>query len=261
MDTLQLKRDQLKSIAGGDDHDVIRQLENLFALVNEVPSLQDDNDSNTLGIATLSDLVRPITIEPVQPITGQIGVNTTYTISSVATIKTIWIPAAYLVASAGGPFTLTITTGAGTTVKVPIAAFGDTISSGDLLFDVQIDASGNVISKSWEISGSNTNGIWVVKSDGNMDSWFTDPTLRTTNNATGTLFKTADVTLTFPIAFLSTTGLTVSSVWVTDSGSFQAGWSASGQNGLTVSSCSVCGFANANNRIGYVGFIAAGRWR
>ena len=66
----------------------------------------------------------------------------------------IYIPAAYLVASAAGPFALTISTPAGgSSVIVPILKNGDTLLSGNLFFSVYVDPSGNVTSDSFSVSG------------------------------------------------------------------------------------------------------------
>jgi hypothetical protein len=74
------------------------------------------------------------------------------------------------VASAGGPFVLTFTTNKTNTTNViiPISPFGDTITSGNLLFDIYVDNLGNVTSKYWEISGYNANGTYVKCSNGTM---------------------------------------------------------------------------------------------
>jgi hypothetical protein len=51
-------------------------------------------------------------------------------------------------------------------VKVPIATSGDTITSGDLIFDIYVDDTGNVTSKDWDVSGSNSNGAYKLSSTG-----------------------------------------------------------------------------------------------
>jgi hypothetical protein len=117
-------------------------------------------------ITALEDLVASVNSDPTEAVSSPVSGNTTYTISNVIGFQSILIRKANLVASAGGPFTLTITTGSGDVVYVPIAAFGDTILSGDLLFDVYVDSSGNVISKDWVISGSNTNGAYDLVMNG-----------------------------------------------------------------------------------------------
>jgi hypothetical protein len=79
---------------------------------------------------------------------------------------TIIIPAATLVSASGGPYTLTIKTASGAVVYVPIIKNGDTLLSGPLQFDVYVDASGNVSSEYWEVSGSNSLGTYVENSYG-----------------------------------------------------------------------------------------------
>ena len=73
------------------------------------------------------------------------------------------------VASSGGPYTVTLTTGTGATVVVPIVASGDTVYSNPLVFMLYIDGSGNVIDGPWKISGSNTNGFYIMSDDGTME--------------------------------------------------------------------------------------------
>ena len=75
------------------------------------------------------------------------------------------------VASSGGPYTVTLTTGTGATVVVPIAASGDTVYSNPLVFMLYVDSSGNVIDGPWKISGGNTNGSYIMFDDGTMEEW------------------------------------------------------------------------------------------
>ena len=72
-------------------------------------------------------------------------------------------------ASSGGPYTVTLTTGTGSTVVVPIPASGDTVYSNPLVFMLYIDPSGNVIDGPWKISGSNSNGSYIQFDDGTME--------------------------------------------------------------------------------------------
>ena len=71
-------------------------------------------------------------------------------------------------ASSGGPYTVTLTTGTGSTVVVPIPASGDTVYSNPLVFMLYVDPSGNVIDGPWKISGSNTYGSYNMFDDGTM---------------------------------------------------------------------------------------------
>jgi len=135
-------REQLTALAG-KDFDLLKKLEDLFETVLSTP---------------------------VQPITANIDTDTTFTLENESGNKTILIPEEMLVASIGGPFTLTLTTGSGAVVLVPIAAFGDTILSGALKFSIEIDASGNVTSDSWFIDGSNARGTYREFSSGGMTS-------------------------------------------------------------------------------------------
>jgi hypothetical protein len=137
-----------------------------------------------------------VPIPMVQPLSSAINANTTYNLPSTYPGEyIILIPAAYLKASSGGPYTLTIQTpAAGTSVKVPISASGDTILSGNLLFEVYVDASGNVTSDQWQISGSNTNGTYVECNDG---------TLRCRYRLS--IAANSNATWTFPVSFIDTT--------------------------------------------------------
>lgn len=111
---------------------------------------------------------------PILPLSAAISANFVYnTIPNTQGQYSIYIPAAYLVASSGGPYTLTLSTGVAgkTTVLVPICNTGDTLLSGNLLFNVYVDALGNVTSDAWTVSGSNSNGTYIKFSDGTMEQW------------------------------------------------------------------------------------------
>ena len=158
----------------------------------------------------------------VVPLSAAISGNTTYnTIPNVQGLYTVWIPVAYLKASAGGPFTLTLSTGVAgkSSVTVPIAASGDTITSTDLLFDVYVDGAGNLSSKAWEISGSNANGSWIKFDDGTMECWYTSPTLRTTSTPYGNIWYASPIDVwSFPVTFVGlpvTTPIIVTAAGIT----------------------------------------------
>ena len=94
-------------------------------------------------------------------------------------------------ASSGGPFIVTITTGTGTTVIVPIAASGDTLTSPDLQIEITVDPSGNVRSASFIVSGSNSNGSWVKLANHTMRSWGSyDVTIDTLDATSTNMFGT-----------------------------------------------------------------------
>jgi hypothetical protein len=99
--------------------------------------------------------------------------NVIYPLPNGTGSYTVFIPSPYLVASFGGPYTLTLKTTAGNTVVVPIAALDDTLLSGGLLFNVYFDSSGNIAADAFEISGSNANGSWIKFGDGTMEQWGT----------------------------------------------------------------------------------------
>lgn len=168
--SLTLTRDQLAVICHNDQQ-AIRTLELTLLGINQLPDLEDGIDDNTLAISTLSDLVRPITINLIEPLPAPVGADTTYTLTggeATEGMKTVVIPAASLVATAAGPFTLTITTGLGTDALVPITVSTNSITSGALMFDIHIDSVGNITSKYWEISGTGALSSYLQKSTGDM---------------------------------------------------------------------------------------------
>lgn len=115
---------------------------------DQVVAIVGDNQQR---IKAFEALLSSIPGDPVTPIDSPLGSDTSYTVPNIVGRKTILIEASDLVASLGGPFILTITTGTGSVVRVPIAAAGQSILSGDLLFDIWIDAAGNVTSSGWSI--------------------------------------------------------------------------------------------------------------
>ena len=149
-------------------------------------------------IRALEDLVASVNTDPVEAVSSPVSGNTTYTISNVIGFQSILIRKANLVASAGGPFTLTITTGSGDVVYVPIAAFGDTILSGDLLFDVYVDSSGNVESKDWEIEGSNVRGTYRSYPGGHISQIGVYSASVATVNPLGAVFFVG-IAFTYPV--------------------------------------------------------------
>ena len=104
----------------------------------------------------------------INPLNAQINVDTTYTIANSPAIYTVIIPKAYLLSSNASTQSLIITTGVANTetVIVPISPSSDTITSSSLMFNLYIDATGNVYSDAWTISGSNSNGSYVKSADG-----------------------------------------------------------------------------------------------
>lgn len=262
MAALQLTRDQLNKFCQGDQ-DMIRKFEQAFLGIEQIPTLEDGVDNNTLAISTLSDLVRPITINLVEPLSAQIAANTTYTLTAgeaTEGMKTIFIPSAFLVASAGGPFTLTISTGLGTDSLVHISANGDTITSGDLMFDIHIDDSGNIATKSWEISGSNANGKYRKAHTGEMRQRGT--TSVTTDTAFApSFYKAVAVTVILPCPFNTIDTINAT----TNAGGASVGSTYISQQGGAPAP-SVTQFAvgvwNSMNATAYgIYWTADGRWR
>jgi hypothetical protein len=103
----------------------------------------------------------------ISPLSASPPRNVTFTLPSGSSgWLPVYIPASYLVAASGGPYVLTITSGSGSVVQVPIIKNGDTLLSGNLFFWVYVDASGNVTSDAWSVKGSNTNGAYEESMDG-----------------------------------------------------------------------------------------------
>ena len=189
---LMLSRAQLSAFLA--DPDAIRAFERLFAAGDRIEGI------NPLWFAPLG-LAYPLIIEPLAAApSGNVVYNT---IPQGAGMYSIKIPVASLKASAGGPFTLTISTGVvgKTTVVVPIAKSTDTIDSGPLLFDVEVDAVGNLTSKGWTpLSGHNSDGSYVMFANGTLIQNVIKAAANITFGALGPLWVSS-VIMTFPVPF------------------------------------------------------------
>lgn len=188
---------------------------------------------------------------------GSLASNASFVLPSVASIYKMSIPTSLLVASSGGPFVLTLTTGkSGTSsVYVPIAANGDTLQSPSLLFNIYVDSAGNVASDSFSVDGSNSNGSWIKYSDGTMIcTGYFSASLGTVN--WGPYYASYGGNLNFPAAFISTPraftsfGGSSSNTYST----FVAGLSS------TYINVYVLKFYSATATTQY-SYIAIGRWR
>jgi len=191
----------------------------------------------------------------VSPLSAAPSANVIYTLPLTypATHK-IYIPAAYLVASSGGPYTLTIKTATGTSVVyVPIIKSGDTLLSGNLMFDVYVDASGNVTSSAWEIAAYNAYGYYEQRYNGRLHQYNTNiaaivntgyivlPCVHTGSYVIG-VPNTINTSVTWNLVYLSTGG----------------GIESSTQFGVRISDIS----GNENTApIGTVHWTTDGRWR
>ncbi len=165
---------------------------------NNVGSL-NINISSSNYTGTIGDITNEIIA-----ISGTTSSNRTVTLYFNASTQNgvksykVYIPSASLVAGSGGPYTLTITTGSGNSVWVPISATGNTLYStsgvsNNLMFNIYVDSSGNVTSDDWQISGSNSYGSFVQFADGTMEEY---------KLGTITAYPTL---ITFPIPFIDTT--------------------------------------------------------
>ena len=98
---------------------------------------------NALAVSAIVPLIQPLIVK--------VSSNTSYTIPNVVGFSKIMILSTFLVATAGGPFTFTLTTGkAGTsTIVIPVAA--PPATPRNLLFDIYVDSLGNIISSYWQV--------------------------------------------------------------------------------------------------------------
>jgi hypothetical protein len=79
----------------------------------------------------------------VQPISSIPTANINYTFKTLNSLYTVYIPAIYLVAASGGPYTLTLAASGGTsTIVIPIIVAGSMPFYQDLLFNVYVTAKG-----------------------------------------------------------------------------------------------------------------------
>ena len=180
----------LPTLNGKPAHDQTEIRHALLDMNKTIQSVQ-----NNIPVASSGSLLSGT---PLQPLTSAISGNFTYSAPSTSGFYSVYVPSAYLVAASGGPYTLTIQSGStpGSTVKVPISAFGNTIASGNLLFDIYVDSNSNVTAKDFQVSGSNSNGSFVQFADRTMEC-------RVKIDSAGT------VTWTFPVPFIDTSYVVV----------------------------------------------------
>lgn len=187
---------------------------------------------------------------------GSLASNASFVLPSVASIYKMSIPTSLLVASSGGPFVLTLTTGkSGTSsVYVPIAANGDTLQSPSLLFNIYVDSAGNVASDAFSVDGSNSNGNWIKCSDGTMECNYVTALL-TCNTGSSLPWLILSPTYNFPAQFISNPVVNTTPKYVT-----YLSWAQPGTV-LTPSSYNVYFYATGSSGSGYVHITAIGRWR
>ena len=174
----------LPTLNGKPDHDQTEIRHALLDMNKTIQSVQ-----NNIPVASSGSLSSGT---PLQPLTSAISGNFTYSAPSTSGFYSVYVPSAYLVAASGGPYTLTIQSGSTpvSTVKVPISAFGNTIASGNLLFDIYVDSNSNVTAKDFQVSGSNSKGSYIQFDDGTMEEW-------------GNKFASNGDTLIFPVPFIA----------------------------------------------------------
>lgn len=103
--------------------------------------------------------------------------------------------------------------------------------------------------------GSNANGTYIRMADGTQICWCTKTSTDAQNTAFGALFRTAGQTLTFPVAFVNTTGLMVTSAHSGDT----AAWFTFDAPSATGVFARRVGVLNTATNVTYR-CIAYGRW-
>jgi hypothetical protein len=189
---------------------------------------------------------------------GFLASNASFVLPAIASLYKVSIPTSLLVASSGGPFVLTLTTGkSGTSsVYVPIAANGDTLQSPSLLFNIYVDSAGNVASDSFSVDGSNSNGSWIKYSDGAMECYGKSSILSLT--IVGGPFYFNGASVTFPVAFNSAPTLSLATIRVS---------TINISCGYTSGNPSTTGFGfelacyNSSGEQAALEYRATGRWR
>jgi hypothetical protein len=186
----------------------------------------------------------------IEPLSAKISHAASYSLTGGQGNYTIYIPSAYLVAASGGPYNLTLTTGASgaTNYIISISPYGDTILSGDLLFDIYVSSSGNVAGYSWSVSGSNSYGTYIKFGDGTLrckikiiPSWgsITSVTGRFDTSGT-TYYRTARLSLPYTAIdasysiVLGNLGFFMATDGIRDRYGFGAYWFAGNDVGTTV---------------------------
>jgi hypothetical protein len=242
----------LPTLNGKPDHDQTEIRHALLDMNKTIQSVQ-----NNIPVASSGSLSSGT---PLQPLTSTLSGNFTYSAPSTSGFYSVYIPVSYLVASSGGPYTLTIQSGStpGSTVKVPISAFGNTIASGNLLFDIYVDSNSNVTAKDFQISGSNTNGTYVQQADGTMICMFTNSVASTiTGGPSGGLYYTTpSVTLTFPVPFIAVPVVSPS----VKRGASTALTFGEVDMGTTINTVPMVVLSTSNAGSAYLAYVAFGRW-
>ena len=181
---------------------------NAFFSTVGTPNLKDPQDSDEVhrcDLDLLSKINQVVSLIPqtglnnlpvIVPLNAPPSGNITYTVPKGPGIFTVYIPASNLVASVAGSYSLTLRGTGATSVMIPLSLPGDTISSGNLLFDIYVDSNGNVTSKEWTIAGSNTNGNYIKFADGTMECWGA-------KSYNSVVSRYTNITLNLPAAYLS----------------------------------------------------------
>lgn len=99
--------------------------------------------------------------------------STVITLANTPGIYNVVIPSAYMTANCatGVSAIVTVTTGTGATVIIPLCPKGDGLFSGNFYTSINIDSVGNCYSNYFNIIGANANGWWECDSNGNIKQY------------------------------------------------------------------------------------------
>jgi hypothetical protein len=117
-------------------------------------------------VGTISDIVYDAIV-----ISGTINTNRTVTLYFDGSLNgnKRYTVLNNVVAVSGGLYTVTLTTGLGTSVALTVPASPSATS----MISIYVDTLGNVVAGGDIVSsGSNSNGSWVQFADGTMEAWF-----------------------------------------------------------------------------------------
>lgn len=107
-------------------------------------------------------------------------------------------------------------------------------------------------------SGSNANGNYVKYADGTMVCYGTKSGTGTLADYWTTFKKIEGITTTFPVAFVSTPSITISSISAQSNNIFSVGIDASSSSSFNALILKPSGSSNQNYAFGW---IAVGRWK
>ena len=110
----------------------------------------------------------------------------------------------YANASSGGPYTVTLATGVGSSLVISVPASGSTLYGTPTMLCIYVDSNGNVCSVGSIVeSGSNTNGSWIKFADGAMECWGSTARTATSVLIVATIYRSPAAVIAYPAAFIA----------------------------------------------------------